>query len=157
MNTPTPGQFERLLHLACVWAAGLEQAILQSGVPLTAEQEADARRMGVAHPERVRLLAVERVPTPDHPLLAAAAETLNLLSPLTLGLSLRYGICIRNDCRWQRRLVVHELAHTMQYERLGGIEPFLRQYLHECIGIGYPAAPMEQEARAIEDAICTGP
>ena len=44
--------------------------------------------------------------------------------------------------------IAHELAHTEQYERLGGIEPFLRQYLSECLTIGYPAAPMEQEAIA---------
>ena len=28
----------------------------------------------------------------------------------------------------------------------GGIRPFLSQYLRECLTIGYPAAPMEQEA-----------
>jgi hypothetical protein len=39
-------------------------------------------------------------------------------------------------------------VHTAQYERLGGIEPFLRQYLRECLTIGYPEAPLEQEAIA---------
>ena len=41
-------------------------------------------------------------------------------------------------------MVVHELGHTAQYERLGGFEPFLRQYLSQCLTIGYPEAPMEQ-------------
>jgi hypothetical protein len=62
---------------------------------------------------------------------------------MTIGLTLRYGIFIRADCWGERRLVVHELVHTLQYERLGGFMPFLQQYLHECITIGYPAAPME--------------
>ncbi len=42
----------------------------------------------------------------------------------------------------------------MQYERLCSIEAFLRQYLHECITIGSPAALMEQEAKRIERETC---
>jgi hypothetical protein len=79
-------------------------------------------------------------------MLRAAAQATQLISPGTGGLTLRYGIFIRDDCWGDRRLVFHELVHTLQYERLGGFEPFLRQYLHECLTIGYPAAPMEQEA-----------
>ncbi len=151
----TPEQFEMLLPLASAWAADQERAILQSGVAFTDAQSADARRVGVARPERVRLLRVSEIPTPSHPALAAAAEATSLISPFTVGLTLRYGIFIRADQWGQRRLVVHELAHTMQYERLGSIDAFLRQYLHECITIGYPEAPMEQEAKRIEHEMCT--
>jgi len=154
MSFLTPQQFELLLPLACAWAAEQEQIILQAGVALTEAQIADAKRVGVTHPERVRLLEVQEIPTPSHPALAAAAEATTLISPSTIGLTLRYGIFIRADCWGQRRLVVHELAHTMQYERLGSIEAFLRQYLHECITIGYLAAPMEQEAKRIEHEMC---
>ncbi len=154
MSFVTPEQLEMLLPLACAWAAAQEQAILQSGVALTDEQIADARRVGVMRPERVRLLGVPVIPTPSHPALAAASEATRLISPLTIGHTLRYGIFIHEDYWGQRRLVVHELVHTMQYERLGGIEAFLRQYLLECITIGYPAAPMEQEAKRIERETC---
>ena len=154
MSFLTPQQGELLLPLACAWAAEQEQTILQSGVTLTEAQMADARRVGVIHPERVRLLGVQEIPTPSLPALAAAAEATSLISPFTIGLTLRYGIFIRDDYWGQRQLVVHELAHTMQYERLGSIEAFLRQYLHECITIGYPAAPMEQEAKRIEHGTC---
>jgi len=51
-------------------------------------------------------------------------------------------------------LLVHELAHVAQYERFGGFRPFLEQYLHECITIGYPAAPLEQEAKRVENELC---
>jgi hypothetical protein len=34
----------------------------------------------------------------------------------------------------------------MQCEKIGGFSPFLRKYLWECIEIGYPEAPLEQEA-----------
>ena len=143
-----------LLPLACAWVEEQERAILRAGVALTEAQTADARRIGVAQPERVRLLQVPEIPIPSHPALAMAAEATGLISPFTIGLTLRHGIFIRADSWGQRRLIAHELAHTMQYERLGSIEAFLRQYLHECITIGYPAAPMEQEARRIEHEIC---
>jgi hypothetical protein len=147
MSIITPQQLEMLLPLACAWAIGQERAIVQSGVGLSDSQLADATRVGVAQPERVRLLRVAQIPIPTAPALAAAARATNLISPLTHGLTLRYGIFIRADCWNQRPLVIHELVHTSQYERLGGFEGFLRPYLLECITLpGYPYGPMEQEA-----------
>lgn len=143
-----------LLPLACAWAEEQERAILRDGVPLTPAQNADARKIGVAHPERVRLLSVSDVPIPEHPALRAAAEATQLISPLTAGLTLRHGIFIRADCWGERRLVFHELVHTLQYERLGGFQQFLQQYLYECITIGYPAAPLEQEAVTTTARLC---
>ena len=127
---------------------------MQNGIGLLASQMADARQVGVAYPEKVRLLRVQAIPIPDQPVLRAAAQTTNLISPATSGLTLRYGIFIRADYWQDRYLVVHELAHTAQYERLGGIQSFLAKYLHECITIGYPDAPMEQEAIEIAERIC---
>ncbi|HEX7860448.1 MAG TPA: hypothetical protein VF773_08995 [Verrucomicrobiae bacterium] len=150
----TPEHFNLLLPQACAWAEEQERIIMREGVPLTTIQLADARRIGIAQPERVRLRVVEEIPSPTNPDLQAAAEMTGLISPLTIGLTLRYGIFIRSDHWGERRLVVHELVHTLQYERLGGFEPFLRQYLQECLTIGYPAAPMEQEARRIEREMC---
>jgi len=150
----SPEQFRQLLPLACAWAEPQEQRILKQGVGLTADQVADAEVIGVANPARVRLLRVDQIPVPEHPALRAAAEATSLISPLTAGLTLRHGIFIRSDCWGQRRLVVHELAHTAQYERLGGFQHFLEQYLWECLTIGYPAAPLEQEAIAVERRLC---
>src|SRR4029077_6577713 len=52
MSILTPQQLEKLLPLACAWAVGQERAIVQSGVALSESQLADARRVGVAQPER---------------------------------------------------------------------------------------------------------
>ena len=144
-STITPEQFETLLPLACEWAAAQEQRILATGEALSNTMLGDARLVGVAAPERIRLLYVPEILIPDDPALRAAVQETQFLSPLTRGLTLRYGIFIRSDCRSDRTMVIHELAHTAQYERLGGFEPFLRQYLFECLTIGYPEAPMEQE------------
>ncbi len=155
MNSPiTPEQFEVLLPLACQWAAEQEKHILASGEPLSAAQLSDARLVGVAHPDRVRLLRVPEILPPAHPMLRQAAQATHLISPSTGGLTLRYGIFIRSDCRGDRRLVVHELCHTVQYERMGSFQVFLRQYLFECLTIGYPQAPMEQEVLDRTARIC---
>jgi hypothetical protein len=66
----------------------------------------------------------------------------------TVGLTARYGIFIREAYWGDRRLIAHELAHTAQYERLGGITPFLRAYLTECLTSGYPRSALELEAVA---------
>ncbi len=141
-------QFERLLPLASKWAEALEMRILREGVALSEEELADARALGVRQPERVRLLCLASVPRPDALILRTAAEAVQFLTPATRGLALRYGIFVRADCWRERKLIAHELAHTEQYERLGGIESFLRQYLSECLTVGYPTAPMEREAIA---------
>ena len=147
-------EFRQLLLLACAWAEEPEAHILKQGVGLTPDQAADAKLIGVAALAQVRLLSVDQIPVPEHPALRAAAEATHLISPLTAGLALRHGIFVRSECWGQRRLIVHELAHTAQYERLGGFQPFLEKYLWECLTVGYPDAPMEQEAIAIERRFC---
>ena len=154
MSIITPQQFEALLPLAVAWAEDHERTILQSGVSLTELQLADARQIGVRFPERVRLLQVPQIPAPTHPALAAAAAATGLISPLTAGMTLRYGIFIRADCWEQRLLVSHELVHVTQYERLGGFDAFLRPYLRECLTQGYPQGPMEQEAVTKSGRLC---
>jgi hypothetical protein len=145
-------EIEILLPPARAWAAEQERTILQTGVALTELQLSDARRVGVVQPERVRLLRVAQIPTPTHPALTAVVDS---IPPDTEGLTIRYGIFIRADCWGRRRLVVHELVHTSQYERLGGLEGFLRPYLLECITPpGYPHGPMEQEAVTTAARLC---
>ena len=138
--------FHLSLPVAGLWAKRQESRILKTGVPLGASLLETARRMGVRFPERVRVQAVDQVPE-MHPLLRIIALKIGLCSPLTRGMSLRYGIYIHTNCQGERSLIVHELAHTLQYERLGGIRPFLKHYLYECLVTpGYPFGPLEQEA-----------
>ena len=150
----TEEQFKLLLPVAIAWAEEQEQIILRDGVPLSSDQVTDAKNIGVSHSENVRLLKVAGIPVPQHPILRAAADATQLISPYTAGLTLRYGIFIRADCWGDRRLVFHELVHTLQYERMGGFQNFLQQYLAECINIGYPTAPMEQEAIITTARMC---
>jgi hypothetical protein len=138
--------FPLLLPLAVSWAREQEKRIRQTGVPLSTQGLADAKTVGVAYPDRIRLLQVTQVPMPENALLQRVGKATGLVSPHTAGMAIGYGIFIRTDCLENRRLIAHECVHTSQYERLGGIRPFLEHYLRECLEIGYPAAPMEQEA-----------
>ncbi len=150
----TPDQFIFVLPLASEWAAAKEKVVLKNGVPLSNSQMNDAKRAGVIHPEKVRIFKVPQIPLPKHPVLKAAAEETQLITPTTVGLTVRYGIFIHSDFSDDRYLMVHELVHTSQYEKLGGFLPFFRKYLLQLINIGYPEAPMEQEAIKMAEKIC---
>jgi len=139
-------QFNQLLPLAVEWAEKQEDIILGQGIPLNKDLGTIAAKIGVVHVEKVRTLLVSKIPLPDNPILKEACQRTQLISPWTVGLTLNHGIFIRGDCASNRKLYFHELAHVFQYEKLGGILQFLKQYLYECITIGYPQAPMEQEA-----------
>jgi hypothetical protein len=138
-----------LLPAASAWAEWQESVILKAGVPLSGKQVATARAMGIANADRVRLLAVRQIP-PVNWVLSRLGKKLGLVSDTTIGMTLRYGIFIRQDNWGDSRLLVHELAHVVQYERLGGFRGFLKQYLEECINPGYPFGALEQEAKQAE-------
>ncbi len=147
-------QFEMLLPLAIDWATRQEQRILREGVPLSEAELVEARRVEVQHPERVRLLRVDVIPAPTDPVLKVASQATNLIPAAPRGLTLFYGVFVRSDCWRDRNLIVHELVHTAQYERLGGIAPFLRRYLLECATVGYSASPMEDQAIRGAAGVC---
>jgi hypothetical protein len=151
----TVDQLDELVPLAAQWAIEQERRGLCEGVPLCEAELADAKKIGVTNPERIRLLRVETIPVPAHPMLRAAAASMSFLTATPRGLALDHGIFIRSDCWRDRELIVHELVHTWQYQRLGGIVPFLRTYLYQCATVGYARAPLELEALAIAERVCS--
>ncbi len=136
----------KLLPLATQWVQSQEAEILAQGIPLTHEQQKDAKAAGVRSPEKICLRLVREIPMPADPILCNVARETGLLGPGTAGLTLRYGIYIRHDAQFDHELHVHEFVHVGQYERMGSIEAFLSHYLKECVDPGYPFGPMEQEA-----------
>lgn len=146
----TPEELKNLLYLGAAWMQEQEERIHRNGQLLNAEQLVAAKRIGIKHAEKVHLLFVDEMPRPEHPTLLAAVDVLRFLSPDVIGLTLGYGIFIRHAYRDDMRLLVHELTHTLQYERMGGIAPFIAQYVEECMTVGYSDSPLEKEARATE-------
>ncbi len=147
--------FNQLLPLACEWAERQQEHILGNGMSLTESQMDDARLAGVSSPERVRLLEVEHVPQPENPMLLSIGQQAGFFTDGTEGLAIGHGIFVTSNRRQDRRLIVHELVHVSQYERLGGISQFLQQYVTECLTDGYDSGPLENEARETATRICT--
>lgn len=139
----------QLVPAAIRWAETHEAAILASGLPLTERGIEIARRVGVAQPERIRIMLVPQLPTPDDPHLRAAALQTGLLGPGMVGLTLGHGIYICEG-HANPRLVSHECRHVHQYEAAGSIAAYLPVYLKQVAELGYRNAPFEIDARAHE-------
>jgi hypothetical protein len=137
-----------LLPKAIAWAEARSAEILKHGVTLNEQGLATARRVGVAHPEWVRVWVVPSIPEPEDPQLRCAASQTGLLGPNTAGLTLGHGVYIVRQCT--PRLLAHECRHVHQYEQAGSIATFLPVYLQQIAQVGYERAPYEVDARAWE-------
>ena len=103
-----------------------------------------AAELAIEHPEEIRVMEVKSIPLPaPRPLVKLASRWgLPLFEPA--GMTLGRGIYVLEG---HARVLRHELVHVAQFQRLGGIEPFMRCYLAECLTHGYHDAPLEAEAR----------
>ncbi|MGU7774424.1 hypothetical protein ACV229_30130 [Burkholderia sp. MR1-5-21] len=137
------------LPAAIAWAEAQAARGLAQGAPLTPEQADDARAVGVAHPDRIRIVTTGALPFPETPSLAAIARDAGLLSPGTIGLTLGHAVFVVEG-HVNRRLLTHEFRHVHQYEAAGSIGAFLARYLHEIATVGYVDAPLEADARQHE-------
>lgn len=139
--------FWPLAPLAALWAAGAGRLAGRVGRVLTPEEQELAVRMGVAEPGRVRVVVAAEMPWPGPRWLHRLASRLGFPATESVGLCLGHAIFLHPAWAEQNDVLAHELVHTAQYERLGGVRPFLRRYLAECLAFGYVAAPLEREAR----------
>lgn len=150
MTAPSP--IAELAIKAIAWAKAQSDAVLESGLPLSADGIQIARKVDVTEPELVRIQWVTRLPVPDDPIFQPLLENTRLAD--MAGLTLGYAIFLVQE-RTDLKLIAHELRHVHQYERLGGIDGFMPVYLEEIRVFGYTDAPLEKDARAHE--ICAFP
>ena len=142
-----------LLPYAYAYAEKHEALILEKGIPLTPEEQADARRAGVKEPEKIRRMCVPKIPEPENDEVLFAARRSGLFQLGSSGLTIGHGIYLRQDAWNSRLILVHECVHVAQYERLG-MRHFLDLYVRECIDPGYPFGALEQEAILVSRDIC---
>jgi hypothetical protein len=136
-----------LLPLAVDWVTTTAAEGAKTGATLGAPGIALARKVGVRHPEEIKVVAVDHLPQPSHPLLYQAASEVGLLNGTGLTLGHTIFLC-RRDNRLQ--LLAHECRHVAQYEMAGSIAAFLAVYLQQLVTAGYENAPFEIDARAHE-------
>ncbi|MBL1176853.1 hypothetical protein [Pantanalinema sp. GBBB05] len=137
-----------------VWLGQQETALLQAGQPLTTAQLRDAQQVGVRYPERIRVVVSEKIPMPQGGVWVVGFYLYRLICRRPIGFALGYGIYIRSPYRNSRSVLVHELVHTAQHERFENLGAFVKEYLSEVLEFGYRYAPLEEEARLIESALC---
>ncbi len=130
---------------AVAWVAKEEAALLKEGRPLTSAEAVIAVRMGVQHPEKIRLAVLAAFPFPSDPLLAKEAGALGFGSDRERGRSMGFAVLIKPRFRGERKLLAHECVHVAQRERLG-LEAFIRRYLLELRTVGYERSALEAEA-----------
>lgn len=146
-------ELPRLLPKAVAWAEAQQADILAVGSPLSAEHKVMARKVGVAHPENIRIKLVEQLPLPEDRELATAAVQTGLLSPNMTGLTLFYGIFICRRVHGNNELITHECRHVHQYEERGSIAAFLQEYLLQIVTYGYANVPFERDARSASASV----
>ena len=122
---------------------------MNAGASLTESGITDAKTVGVARPELIRVLAVPHLPLPDDAALRAIALDTGLLGPDTIGLTLGHAIFIVQGHE-SRQLLTHECRHVHQYESAGSIAAFLPVYFQQIVTVGYHDAPFEIDAREHE-------
>lgn len=135
----------QITPLAVDWAQARSAEILAVGEALTSKEIDLATQMGVNRPDLIRLQLVDRLPMPEHPMLAQAAISTGLMGPGIVGLTLGYGIYLCQGYRTSQ-LVSHECRHVYQYEQAGSIDAFLDVYLQQIAQHGYARAPLELDA-----------
>jgi len=84
----------QLLPGAIAWAEARAREAAITGVALPERTQEVARRVGVQRPQLIRVAIVDSFPTPDEPMLRAAALQTGLLGPNTAGLTLGYSVFV---------------------------------------------------------------
>lgn len=123
-----------------------EAIALERGRPLTVQELADARGVGVAYPERIRLYV-----TNDLPRGRRAGEERATYPKSVGGITRNYGVFVRPKYENARWLIVHEFVHVAQFERLG-TEGMVRRSLLEQIVLRGNLSLIEREAIAVSEA-----
>lgn len=129
-------------------AIALETRILESGRPLTDSERLLARQAGVRHIDRVRILVLDAVPSPEDGDLRRYLSKLGILRLISMakGTAKGYGIIVTPSGAHDRSVIAHELVHVGQYERLGGIAALMRDHLPDLVANGYRRSELEDEA-----------
>ena len=134
-----------LMPLALWWVKQQRDIALKDGIYLTEEQKEDARNLGVQHPEKIAIMYVDEMPTPQDATLKKFANGVGLINDDTIGMALSYGLYIRSDYKDSKLRHLHEFVHVAQCEQRG-LSQFIQDFFAEVLSIGYPVGPMEQEA-----------
>jgi hypothetical protein len=135
-----------IVPIAVRWCERQQQTILVSGQALLPNEIDIAKYVGVSHHERIRIKLCDKIPGPPKWILSAVSKLIGVECSNFAGLTLGYGIFIRQDA-FSHGLIAHEFRHVRQFEQAGSLASFLTRYITEFLTYGYWNAPLEVEAR----------
>lgn len=127
------------------WYEAVEAEFLPQGRPLSQQKIEIARKLGVQNPSRVRVAVLETFPMPSDPELLVEARRYGLGIQYEGGRTNGYVIMLKSWVVEDKTVLVHELVHVGQQDRMGRVA-FLRRYLIEMEMLGYSRSPLELEA-----------
>lgn len=132
------------LAILCQWYTEQEVYGQQHGRTLADHEQELARRVGVRHIDKVRVLEVDAMPAVPDELKELAEQYLNPED--AVGLTVGHVVfIIRGNVN--APLMKHELRHVRQVEQY--LEPtvWLKVYVEQVLALGYKNAPFEIDAR----------
>ncbi|MCK6264724.1 hypothetical protein KP803_15700 [Vibrio sp. ZSDE26] len=138
-------QLEAYFPLSIKYVRKNEEIALTQGVPLLPQYIEIAHKIGIKHPEKIRVHYADSIPLPENESLLFQMQRLGLDSPYITGTTFGYGIWIANRAKGDKLLMSHELIHVKQVEDMG-LEAFTKKYLLQLKIFGYAESPIELEA-----------
>ena len=121
-----------------------EEHAMRVGRPLAPDEMIAAQKLGVDHPEKVRVLVTRNIPEMG----GGPAVSMRMVGGLTTG----YGIYLRPRFAKGDAVLFHELVHVAQFEALGR-EGMVRRYLTETHALPGNLIPLEREAIEKSEAL----
>lgn len=144
--------FDDLWNAATAWGEQQERHIASVGRALSPDEVKLAAKVGVRASEKIRVFIVSVVPFPEDPLIRAIGAQVGLAADSSGGMTLGYGVFIREDQKGRRDIWPHEFRHVAQYECFGSIKAFMFFYLKELLHFRYGLGPLEVDAKNAERA-----
>lgn len=147
MNNLLSDKIIKIFPAVCEWIEQQENDIFSKGRHLNLNETQIAKNIGIKNFDIIKVFESEFVPQPKNKIILEMGEQFGLLNKeRTKGICFRYGIFINKKTTNKNLVLIHELIHTLQYEKFGSVEKFLYQYIKECIELGYKNSPLELEA-----------
>jgi hypothetical protein len=130
------------------WIEEMENFIQSNGRFLNEDELTFAKKIGILNYDIIKVWESNEVPKPKNAMIQYLGNEIGFFSSNTNGISFRYGIFLHSELKYTKDVLLHELIHTLQYERFGSIEKFILCYLDDVLINGYENSVLEKEANS---------
>jgi hypothetical protein len=156
LNNPSPElltQVEGYLGPVLDFITLAELNSKKEGRMLSDSEVAFAKQIGIVDVDSIRIVVTSSFPMPENFELKTKFEEYRLDSWFNKGITLGNAIYIKPRSANNPTIIKHELAHVMQYGRMGKRE-FLKQVLLGAEVVGsWNSMPHEVEAYALQETL----